>query len=215
MSTTPHPGQPQATGVTQAEAQRAYELLLGHSKNSIPSLDQKAVRDGIKAALEQFMAGRAQFIPKIAADALEFYAQQHHFVMHDGSAWDTVSGEPANFFEDESNTATVEDGSVAKLALESLRTTEAGAPAADPAHASRGERTIPNPKSTLLAQAVVGGAGLFVPGEQLVPPEGKAAVLLYVPIDQMAGKSLPELQADLGLPWSMTDGAPYWFDQQG
>jgi hypothetical protein len=38
--------------------------------------------------------------------------------MHDSSAWDTVSGEPQNFYEDESNTATVEDGSVAKLALQ-------------------------------------------------------------------------------------------------
>lgn len=50
-------------------------------------------------------------------DALKFYADGCHFHMHDTSAWDTVSGEPPNFYEDDNNTATVEDGSVAKLAL--------------------------------------------------------------------------------------------------
>ena len=49
--------------------------------------------------------------------ALEFYAKGNHFVRHEADAWDTVSGEPTNFFEDESNTATVEDGSVAAMAL--------------------------------------------------------------------------------------------------
>lgn len=50
-------------------------------------------------------------------EALKFYADGEHFALHDSSAWDTVSGEPPNFYEDESNTATVEDGSVAKMAL--------------------------------------------------------------------------------------------------
>lgn len=52
------------------------------------------------------------------AKALQFYADGHHFVKHDASAWDAVSGEPMNFEEDEANTATVEDGSIAKLTLE-------------------------------------------------------------------------------------------------
>lgn len=51
--------------------------------------------------------------------ALRFYADGHHFVRHDETAWDTVSGEPQNFLEDEANTATVEDGSVAKAAIAS------------------------------------------------------------------------------------------------
>lgn len=50
--------------------------------------------------------------------ALKFYADGDHFVLADADAWDTVSGEPPNFYEDDSNTATVEDGSVAKAALE-------------------------------------------------------------------------------------------------
>lgn len=50
--------------------------------------------------------------------ALKFYADKRHFHMHDPHAWDTVSGEPPNFWEDEFGTATVEDGSIAKLVLE-------------------------------------------------------------------------------------------------
>ncbi|SDX15768.1 hypothetical protein SAMN05518669_103426 [Variovorax sp. YR634] len=50
-------------------------------------------------------------------EALQFYADGNHFTQHQPDAWDTVSGEPSNFYEDESNTATVEDGSVAKMAL--------------------------------------------------------------------------------------------------
>lgn len=54
----------------------------------------------------------------ILREALQFYADGSHFVRHDAGLWDTVSGEPGNFFEDEANSATVEDGSVAKLALD-------------------------------------------------------------------------------------------------
>ena len=53
--------------------------------------------------------------------ALEFYAEGHHFILHDANAWETVSGEPQNFQEDEANTATVEDGSVAKAAIASVK----------------------------------------------------------------------------------------------
>jgi len=45
---------------------------------------------------------------------LDFYAQQSHFLFDDG--WDTVSGEPQNFWCDEYG-ATVEDGTIAKLVL--------------------------------------------------------------------------------------------------
>lgn len=49
--------------------------------------------------------------------ALRYYANQHHFLIADERAWDTVSGEPQNFHCDEAGTATVEDGTIAKLAL--------------------------------------------------------------------------------------------------
>lgn len=53
--------------------------------------------------------------------ALEFYAEGHHFILHDANAWETVSGEPQNFQEDEANTATVEDGSIARAAIASVK----------------------------------------------------------------------------------------------
>ena len=49
--------------------------------------------------------------------ALQFYADSEHFIKADDTAWDTVSGEPQNYWCDEAGTATVEDGSIARLAL--------------------------------------------------------------------------------------------------
>ena len=49
--------------------------------------------------------------------ALQFYADSEHFIKADGDAWDTVSGEPQNYWCDEAGTATVEDGHIARLAL--------------------------------------------------------------------------------------------------
>lgn len=57
---------------------------------------------------------------KVALDALRFYAEGHHFALADPDAWDTVSGEPQNFQCDEAGTATVEDGTMAKMALQEL-----------------------------------------------------------------------------------------------
>lgn len=71
----------------------------------------------------QYLAPAAQqaepVAPSIVA-ALRFYAQRHHFALSDPSAWDTVSGEPPNYWCDEAGTATVEDGSIAKIALEGI-----------------------------------------------------------------------------------------------
>lgn len=49
--------------------------------------------------------------------ALRFYARGHHFGLSNPDAWDTVSGEPQNYYCDEAGTATVEDGSIAAAAL--------------------------------------------------------------------------------------------------
>lgn len=73
-------------------------------------------------------------------------------------------------------------------------------------------RIIPNPKSDLLSNAVVGGVGLSLPPDY-DPPPGMAVVLLYVPVEHMSGKSPLEIQEDLGLPWFAEDGAPVWFDE--
>lgn len=62
---------------------------------------------------------------KVMREALKFYADGDHFIIADENAWDTVSGEPQNLLEDEANTATVEDGSIAKHALALPNTTAA------------------------------------------------------------------------------------------
>ena len=49
--------------------------------------------------------------------ALKFYGDGGHFIKADDTAWDTVSGEPQNYWCDEAGTATVEDGHIARLAL--------------------------------------------------------------------------------------------------
>jgi hypothetical protein len=73
-------------------------------------------------------------------------------------------------------------------------------------------RAIPNPSSALLSKAVVGGVGLELPPEISAPP-GMAMVLLFVPMEEVTTRSMPELQEDLGLPWSDQNGNPVWFDE--
>lgn len=50
--------------------------------------------------------------------ALKWYADGKHFTKADPDAWDTVSGEPQNWWCDEAGTAMVEDGSLAGMVLE-------------------------------------------------------------------------------------------------
>jgi hypothetical protein len=69
------------------------------------------------AEVAQDRAARAQAEPEGWRDALKFYADRCHFALAEEDAWDTVSGEPANFWCDEAGTATVEDGTVAAMAL--------------------------------------------------------------------------------------------------
>lgn len=73
-------------------------------------------------------------------------------------------------------------------------------------------RNIPNPHSQMLACAIVGGAGLTLPPKVDVP-EGMAAVVLFVPMEHVIGKSPIEIQEDLGLPWYCNGGSPAWFDE--
>ena len=54
-------------------------------------------------------------------EALEYYANGDHLLLADPDAWDTCSGEPQNFLHDEAGTASVEDGTIAKVALEAYR----------------------------------------------------------------------------------------------
>lgn len=74
-------------------------------------------------------------------------------------------------------------------------------------------RVCPNPNSRLLAEAIVGGAGLMPPPDTTLP-RGMGAVLLFVPLPEIAGKSPLDIQADLGLPWFVHGGEPMWFDDE-
>lgn len=51
-------------------------------------------------------------------EALKFYADRDHFAEDIGSEWDSVSGEPANVLWHEDEAWFVEDGSIARAALE-------------------------------------------------------------------------------------------------
>lgn len=51
-------------------------------------------------------------------EALKFYAERDHFAEDIGSDWDSVSGEPANVLWHEDEAWFVEDGSIARTALE-------------------------------------------------------------------------------------------------
>jgi hypothetical protein len=49
---------------------------------------------------------------------LKYYADGCHMMLNEPGEWDTVSGEPQNFYCDNAGTATIEDGSIAKKILE-------------------------------------------------------------------------------------------------
>lgn len=49
---------------------------------------------------------------------LKYYADGCHMILNEPGEWDTVSGEPQNFYCDNAGTATIEDGSIAKKILE-------------------------------------------------------------------------------------------------
>lgn len=73
-------------------------------------------------------------------------------------------------------------------------------------------RVIPNPHSTLLQHAVVGGAGLGIPPQMQIPP-GYAAVVLLVPANLLTSMNPIEIQSDLSMPWTDgTAGPGVWFE---
>lgn len=74
------------------------------------------------------------------------------------------------------------------------------------------KRVTPNPSSKLLSKAIVAGAGLGSP-PSVTPPLGYGAVVLFVPAAELVKMSPPDIQADLGMPWTDgTSGPGVWFD---
>lgn len=76
-------------------------------------------------------------------------------------------------------------------------------------------RVSPNPGSKILSRAIIAGAGISLPGPEVVGeiPPGMAAILLFVPIEEITTRNPLEIQADIGLPWSMRDNDPVWLDE--
>ena len=54
---------------------------------------------------------------KVLEEALRFYANKEHFDKLNEDAWDTGSGETQNYWYDDEGTAVVEDGAIARTAL--------------------------------------------------------------------------------------------------
>jgi len=103
---------------TQADVEAAFEQ--GRRQSTLCSLTLQPVItwldngcDPREAAKElqliaKKMNGGSWALERLALRAaLAFYAEGSHFVRHNELAWDTVSGEPTNLWEDENNTATV------------------------------------------------------------------------------------------------------------
>lgn len=77
----------------------------GHSENAVIPADPDDALADARAQIENLRA------------ALQWYADGLHFDKASPDAWDTVSGEPQNWWCDEAGTATVEDGSIAAMVL--------------------------------------------------------------------------------------------------
>ncbi|MDR6887833.1 MULTISPECIES: hypothetical protein [Variovorax] len=120
---------PDVSSEALREVGRAWARTHGHE---YPGESADAYVEGHRAALTQpTTVQRAE--PEGWREALQFYADRSHFNIAEEDAWDTVSGEPSNFWCDEAGTATVEDGTVAAMALRGtpLRDEEEAPPAGD------------------------------------------------------------------------------------
>ena len=66
--------------------------------------------------------------------------------------------------------------------------------------------------SKLLERAHIGGYGIgAIPLQE--PPVGMGVIVLFVPMDALIGKSPIEVQKDMNLAWSVSDGSGMWFNE--
>lgn len=79
---------------------------------------QQADADGVMVLVSRQACEEAATEIESLRAALKWYADGEHFTKADPDAWDTVSGEPQNWWCDEAGTAVVEDGSLAGMVLE-------------------------------------------------------------------------------------------------
>jgi hypothetical protein len=97
------------------EAMR-YEDVVTWCDVRLEKADVEYVRANLFEKLAEEVA-RLRAANGIARGWLQYYADRAHFILNELEAWDTVTGEPENFQCDEAGTATIEDGSMARLAL--------------------------------------------------------------------------------------------------
>ena len=63
----------------------------------------------------------------------------------------------------------------------------------------------PNPNSTILKHAIIASVGIGAEEGDSDLPAGYGTLVLYVPLDELVGKDIQQLQDDIGLPWRCTD----------
>lgn len=97
-------------------SKRSHENHIAEPKNGDCFYETRALYDQDPSALLARISELEAENQKLK-EGLKYYADGHHFTKTDEDAWDTVSGEPANFYEDENSTAIIEDGSIAKQVL--------------------------------------------------------------------------------------------------
>lgn len=82
---------------------------------------QQGIHEALAAAPSAPATVQGDAIKAQLLEALEFYARGDHLVLADDDAWDTCSGEPMNWLHDNAGTASVEDGSLARAAIDAAR----------------------------------------------------------------------------------------------
>lgn len=112
--------------------------------------DTEEAADALEAQAREIaeLRARAEAAERDAARlkrGLDFYARGCHFDKGDDADWDTVSGEPQNFWCDDHG-STVEDGSIAKRFLE-------------------GWDDDPNDDEALLPPAAIAAGGVVATGD--------------------------------------------------
>ena len=117
MNTKETPMKPQSDGPISSEHERdAFERWARANQFCTHRDDSDKYREYHRATTRwAWQAWQAARVDLVAA--LQWYADGLHFDKASPDAWDTVSGEPQNWWCDEAGTATVEDGSIAMMTL--------------------------------------------------------------------------------------------------
>lgn len=102
-------GMPEVRRDTKPWTPESWEELVNY-------LDSQITVDPFGMPAADALTRQAAEIERLKG-GLKFYADGEHFNRNDPHAWDTVSGEPDNFYCDEADTATVEDGTIAARVL--------------------------------------------------------------------------------------------------